>query len=410
MTPVVLHLLSAAAVRSAGARMLEDGLAGRLEGWTVDLNRLPETASYVALITRRAYPDLNVPFHSRWRHFSAGGRDRWAIAETKQIWADRRCKARAAFDLAILSVLLDAGSGGLWSYREPSTGERFQSSEGLAVASFDLFASGVLSARAREPMRVDAEQLVSFTEANLAAAFQVEQKNPLAGAAGRTTLLNRLGRLCLDHPELFSIDGTTRPGHLFDRVAKSAHNEGSVEASTLLRFVLEALGPIWPGRLSRDGVALGDAWRYARWQGHGDDASDIIPFHKLSQWLAYSLIEPTQVSGIAVTDIGGLTGLAEYRNGGLFADMGVIVPRDPQALEHNYQVSDPLVIEWRALTVALLDRLAPLLRADLGIGEDCFPLACVLQGGTWAAGREIAREKRTLGAPPLKIVSDGTTF
>ena len=30
-----------------------------------------------------------------------------------------------------------------------------------------------------------------------------------------------------------------------------------------------------------------------------------------------------------VTDIDGLTGLAEYRNGGLFIDTGVIVARDP---------------------------------------------------------------------------------
>ena len=45
-----------------------------------------------------------------------------------------------------------------------------------------------------------------------------------------------------------------------------------------------------------------------------------MPLHKLSQWLAYSLIEPLQRAGIAVTDIDGLTGLAEYRNGGLFID------------------------------------------------------------------------------------------
>ena len=62
-----------------------------------------------------------------------------------------------------------------------------------------------------------------------------------------------------------------------------------------------------------------------------DATNGLIPFHKLSQWLAYSLIEPLQAAGIAVTDIDGLTGLAEYRNGGLFVDAGVISLRDPDA-------------------------------------------------------------------------------
>ena len=62
-----------------------------------------------------------------------------------------------------------------------------------------------------------------------------------------------------------------------------------------------------------------------------DATSGLVPLHKLSQWLAYSLIEPLQTSGIGVTDIDGLTGLAEYRNGGLFVDTGVLAFRDAEA-------------------------------------------------------------------------------
>jgi hypothetical protein len=39
-----------------------------------------------------------------------------------------------------------------------------------------------------------------------------------------------------------------------------------------------------------------------------------------------------------------------------------------------------------------------------------LPLAKILQGGTWAAGRKIARERRADGSPPLRVVSDGTVF
>ena len=60
--------------------------------------------------------------------------------------------------------------------------------------------------------------------------------------------------------------------------------------------------------------------------------------------------------------------------------------------------------------MALLDELATLVRERLGKSADELPLACILEGGTWAAGREIAKELRSDGAPPLKIESDGTIF
>ena len=105
-----------------------------------------------------------------------------------------------------------------------------------------------------------------------------------------------------------------------------------------------------------------------------------------------------------------LTGLAEYRNGGLFLDCGVIEPRDPSLLRRPLDALSEPVVEWRALTVALLDRLASRVRERLGKSADDFPLACVLEGGSWAAGREIAFERRLDGSAPLQIVSDGTLF
>jgi hypothetical protein len=68
------------------------------------------------------------------------------------------------------------------------------------------------------------------------------------------------------------------------------------------------------------------------------------------------------------------------------------------------------VVEWRALTVALLDEIAVLVRGKLGRSEQEMPLASVLEGGTWAAGRRIASRLRTGGAPPIAIVSDGSVF
>jgi hypothetical protein len=139
-------------------------------------------------------------------------------------------------------------------------------------------------------------------------------------------------------------------------------------------------------------------------------ADGYVPLHKLSQWLTYSLIEPLENAGVPVCGVDELTGLAEYRNGGLFVDTGVLVPRNPAAWSQAHVVSDPFVVAWRALTVALLDRIAPLIRERLGLTADAFPLARVLEGGTWAAGRFIARETRAGGGPPFRILSDGTVF
>ncbi len=389
--------------------MLADGLSDKLEHWSLDLDRLPKVAAFVAQVTRNNYPSLTVPFHSRWRHFEAGGIDRWQEARAQRNWPSKEAEARAAVDLAIVSVLLDAGSGGRWSYTEASTGKRFASSEGLGVASFHLIASGALSSDPSDPWRADAERLMRFTKADLERAFQVRPDNPLAGVEGRVALLNRLGEACHAQASHFAISDAPRPGGLADSLA-SQSSAGRIEAAQILRRLLDTLGTIWPSRLTIGTTPLGDTWLYERWQRPGDPLSGLVPFHKLSQWLTYSLIEPLIARGLSVDAIDGLTGLAEYRNGGLFIDMDVLRLKDPAQAVAAHEVGSALIVEWRALTIALLDRLLGPAREELGATADRLPIASMLEGGTWAAGRRIAREKRADGSPPLNIVSDGTTF
>jgi hypothetical protein len=177
----------------------------------------------------------------------------------------------------------------------------------------------------------------------------------------------------------------------------------------ILSELLQQFGPIWPSRLTLGGIALGDCWKHPSLVT-ADVTNGLVPLHKLSQWLAYSLIEPLQTAGITVTDIDGLTGLAEYRNGGLFIDIGVLIFRDAEAAQREHDVASPMVVEWRALTVALLDRIAEGVRQQLQLDSTSLPLAKVLEGGTWAAGRLLARERRADASPPIKVISDGTVF
>jgi hypothetical protein len=391
------HLLTAAAVRERSGLVFAAAERGATRHFSLDLDRLEAAVARVVAVTRRRYPDLVIPLHSRWRHFAAGGIDRAGLVAPD---ADRTETARARIDLAIVSVLLDAGAGTRWRYREAETGQIFARSEGLAVASLRAMAAGLFSADSHSPWRADAAALASLSPARLGEAFQHSRENPLAGLEGRVLLLRRLGAVASGRPDLFG--SPARLGNLYDFWRAQP---APLPAPELLRLVLRVFGPIWPGRLSLGGVPLGDCGRHEAVPGDG-----IVPFHKLSQWLVYSLIEPLAAAGFTITDIDGLTGLAEYRNGGLFLDTGVIVARDPELSRRALDPFAEEVVEWRALTVVLLDRLAERVRERLGVAAAEFPLAKVLEGGSWAAGREIAAERRPDGGPPLLVAGDGTVF
>jgi len=387
----VAALLDPATIRERCANVLAAADAGRTRHFAVDRTALAACASFVAEVTRRRYPTLAIPYHSRWRHFEAGGIDRGAELDRRLFGRSAVEAALARIDLAIVSVLLDAGAGARWSYAERETGERYSRSEGLGVASFRAFMAGAFSAHA-DPLRADARALATIDGGALAARFQASETNPIVGLDGRAALLRRLGAASGERPSLAFLP-------LLER-------RGDVAAGEILAVLLERFGGIWPQGLALSGRALGDVWPHPHAGGRGASAG-YVPFHKLSQWLAYSLFEPIERAGGRVVECDALTGLPEYRNGGLLLDTGVLRLRDPAAASQRHAVASELVVEWRALTVALIDAVARDVRAALGRPD--LPLACVLEGGTWAAGRELARERRG-GEPPLSIDSDGTVF
>jgi hypothetical protein len=304
-----------------------------------------------------------------------------------------------------VSVFLDAGAGDAWRYLEPATGAVLARSEGLAVASFDLFVAGTCSAEPRQPLRADTAALARIEPDTLARAFQVRDDNPLAGLDGRVQLLRRLGATIAEK-RMFGTPA--RIGGLFDHLAEQAQ-DGRLPAPAMLAAVLEGFAEIWPGRIELAGVNLGDVGRHPA--AGGDDLTvGLVPFHKLSQWLAYSLVEPLEEAGIEVRELDRLTALAEYRNGGLLIDLGVLVPKHPEVLAGRHEGASEVVVEWRALTVALVDELADRIRAKLGRSAAELSLPKILEGGTWSAGRRIAAELRPGGGPPLNVISDGTLF
>jgi hypothetical protein len=400
-----VELLSTRAIRERCGNITRAVEAGQSKHFRVDRAKLQPAARAVADVTRRRYRSLDIPYHSRWRHFNAGRVNRKAELDRRLKDASERERLLAQIDLAVVSVLLDAGAGSTWRYREPGTVDDYMRSEGLGIATFCAFLAGAFSASPGELMRVDALALTEIDAATLGRWFQVGRDNPLVGLEGRAALLRRLGDVLETRPDRFGL--TSRPSALFDRM----QNGRSIAAPAILRAILEGFGPIWRatpehGTEVGDTRIHGDVWRHPHAGGSGPTAG-FVPFHKLSQWLAYSLFEPFEWAGYAITDRDALTALPEYRNGGLLIDSGVLQLIDDADREQVWDVDSEIIVEWRALTVTLLDDLAESVRAELG--RPHLPLACVLEGGTWAAGRELAAGLRR-GEPPLKVRSDGTVF
>jgi len=202
-----------------------------------------------------------------------------------------------------------------------------------------------------------------------------------------------------------------RPSGIYMQILSPAPDvpyTADVNAHDILSQILMSCSGIWPAENYVGDIPLGDCWRHEAVRGEGL-TDGWVPFHKLSQWLTYSLLEPVAWSGVQVRGIDALTALPEYRNGGLLLDTGVLKLRDESLAQQTWKPGDELVVEWRAMTVSLLDELATEVRKQMHLDAARLPLACVLEGGTWAAGRALAQERRG-GLPPLRVASDGTLF
>lgn len=271
----------------------------------------------------------------------------------------------------------------------------------------------------------------------------------MAGIEGRAQLLIRLAG-ALKNKEFFGEDG--RPGNMLgktpcflfppqrcvvsDKVLDHILSHPSTQASSVIivpmpvlwNVLMNGLDPVWPpSRTAINGVPLGDAWPcnsmpqpaqspssptfspFPNTTGQSNGVAPwecILPFHKLTQWLTYSLMQPMQsIMKIQFAGQELLTGLPEYRNGGLFVDLGVLTLKSEdqeRGLQHYadycqrtgtkevevapmFEPGDDVIVEWRGVTVGFLDMLTTevnkALKNELAGNE--LTLAQVLEAGSW---------------------------
>ncbi|GIK00148.1 hypothetical protein Aspvir_004168 [Aspergillus viridinutans] len=434
------YLRSIHAVRERSRIVFDKAKKNGLNHFDVDMSKFKATASYIVSIIKRDYaPDYaSIPPHGRWQHFDVGGRPR--VNQLLQSWPstiDAQERTRRLIDLFVVSVLLDAGAGTKWSYKSKESGKVYSRSEGLAVATLEMFKSGLFSSDPTEPCQVDGAGLKKITVEVLARGMQHSEHNQLAGLEGRAGLLMRLSE-ALNNQEFFGVDA--RPGNMLDYLLSHPSTLASsvpiVPITTLWTVLMDGFASIWPpSRTQVDGVSIGDAWVCSNMPQSppAQPWESIVPFHKLTQWLCYSIMVPmAKLLNIHVAGSDLLTGLPEYRNGGLLIDMGLLALKDADlqrgiaAYKQNAQIKgqpnvevvplfaadDDVVVEWRAVTVGFLDDLLMEVNNQLGLrGEEQLTLAQMLEAGSWKGGREIAEVSRpNTKEPPIMILSDGTVF
>ena len=376
---------------------------GHLSHIVLDESKIPAVVDFVEKVIRDTYPTLAIPMHSRLRHFKPE-----ILSMVIESWpGDCVERCRRLVDLCTVSVLLDAGAGPKWKYICPWDGSVGTRSEGLAQASLDMFTDGSFSSDAALKCRVNSLGLSSLKLDTLKRGFQVHGDNVVTGLEGRLGLLHRLGDALEASPEFFGPSELFRPGNVVDYVLKHAV-VGKVSVKTLWFALMKGLVNIWPSRTTT-GLRQGDVWVHSKIKNPSEPGSDLVPFHKLTQWLCYSLVEVMETQlGLEFLDMDQMTALAEYRNGGLLVDLGVLNLRDARMSKFGVHVGSELVVEWRALTIVLMDKIAEEVRVRLGVPN--LPLSKILEGGTWRAGRKVAFSLRPDGSPPIAVESDGTVF
>jgi len=358
------ELRTTAAIRSRAGQLLKRARAGESQWFIVD-DGFRETAAQAIV---KASHHWHGRINSLWRHFEAGGVDRRKQIEEQMSGLKAAQKAHTLLDLAIVGALLGDGDGVAdWKYIDTASGKTFAGAEGLALATFHAFTAGLFSSDAKRPLQADSEGLRALVTAHLAEAFQISDRNRLGGMEDRAVLLRRLGEVIAEQPEVFG-DEIQRPGGMFDMLVSPLGPEepphtADITAHSILSQLLRSLSGIWPVGNAIGGVPLGDCWRHPAVRGPGL-TDGWMPFHERSQWMTYSMLEPFEWCGVKVLGVQLLTALPDERTCRFLVDKGVLRLRDESAAA-VWKPGDEFTVEWRALTVALMDDVADAARMPL---------------------------------------------
>ncbi len=405
ITDHITKLKLLTSVREKCQKIYNLSVTNELKHFKVNMECMSNVVDKVTNYILKNHSDLKIPYHGRFRHFEVYEGPN-ITQKLLDLWphVDLNEKIRRMIDLTVVSVLLDAGAGDHWKYNAPN-GKTYYRSEGLAIVSLNMFKDGLFSSDIAVPHRVNSHGLKNLNRLQFEKYFQITEENKLVGLDGRFNILKKLGNCLEKYPEFFGHE-LCRPGNILDYIHNNI-KDNHISINTIWKCLIIGFENIWTNTQSNL-CATGDMWIYTPLKVKGMPGSDIVPFHKLTQWLLLSILEPLKLLGIHFDDSDDITPLPEYRNGGLLIDMNVLeLKNQDYARKRHHNVGSELIVEWRALTVILIDKIADQVKKRFSNHK--LSLSQILQC-TWTLGREIAKEKRIDGSPPIQILSDGTVF
>ncbi|KAI7904272.1 uncharacterized protein BX663DRAFT_530376 [Cokeromyces recurvatus] len=423
------YLSSLQAVRERCFKVQEIAVKNKLHHFNIDSSKLQDIVQLVISLLKRDYYDfdsqqLQIPSHGRWRHFDAGGCARiqaLLIDPWTKMGVDSLEQTRRILDLFVIAVLLDLDPSQGYSYQESTHHRIYKKREGMAIAILEMFMNGVFSINPEEPHRVDSEALMQLTLDDLLSGLKTTS-DELIGIEDRFELLKHLAQVLQVRTDYFGgQEGfMPRPGNMMDYLLNhpttiKTKKGPLIRLETLWPIVFE-MGELWT---VQSDYSNGDVWSCC------SNDNLLVPIHKLSQWMIYTLIEPMEkLLGAVIEGTEQLTPLPDYANGGLLIDTGLITlkSQDYERGIENYRqhtnllgqskvemipmfdISDSAIIEWRALTIAYLDLVCDRVRAALKLTRKALSLTQLIEGGTTSAGRELAELSRpNTQQPPILI-------
>ncbi|KAI8061637.1 hypothetical protein BC940DRAFT_310016 [Gongronella butleri] len=398
---------------------------GQSRFFDVDGSKFQDVIDLVVSTMRRDYqgqPDA-MPAYGQWQRFG----DQGHLQQLLSLWAAQSplSQAQRLTDLFIVTAALDIESmhrHRAWSYQDPHAARRYTGSQGIALAVLELFMNGVFSTEPDDPCRVDADALIHLDMSSVA---NLQATATLPGLENRIQLLNHMGTVI--KAQSYFYDAKTkanRPGYFIDYLL------GHASTIHTKKGPLIPLETLWPAMLQ-----LGELWGATpAGDVHEcpstllDSAASIdasIPFHKHTQWLVYSLCEPLEkLLGAIIEGKDLLTPVPDYAQGGLLLDTGFLTLKRAEydrgiaqfrkhAQQHGlaqvevtpmFDANDPVVTEWRALTVAYIDIAADHARQTLHQTRTSLPLSKFMEAGSFNVGKELAEISRPLTQiPPIAI-------
>ncbi|KAI8988195.1 hypothetical protein BDF20DRAFT_310633 [Mycotypha africana] len=434
------YLLSLRAVRERCFKVQEAAVRNKLQHFDIDTSKLQDIVQFVISIIKRDFDDPSkIPTHGRWRHFDADGypRVQTLINSWASLGIDKTEQTRRVLDLMVVAVILDLNPSHNYSYQEASSGRLYKKKEGIAIAILEMYMKGLFSANPDQPHRVDSNAIMALQITDLLAGFKGTSET-LNDLEERFKLLKHLGHKLQHCSDYFrnNEDQAFRPGNMLDYILNhpttiTTKKGPLILLETIWPIILE-IGELWSvpqtdPESNSDGatLTLGDVWSCPIISC----ADQMVPFHKFSQWMLYSLIEPMEkMLGAMIEGTEQLTPLPDYANGGLLIDTGFITLKasdfDRGIKNHKensllqgqpkmeitpmFDISDPVITEWRALTIAYLDLVAERVRSVMNLNRRSLTLSQLMEGGTTSAGKELAEISRpNTQEPPIIIKCDG---